>query len=212
MSTMAVNADGTLAMLVFEKIDPEGHGGLRAAIVELFDLTNIIMVYSTGFVNESFGPTINVIASKINPDIFFLYGRMGGLSGEQVQVYDDSTGVVTDISPSGLGANIVNALVVNPLDDDELIASVDTNRTIRHTTDGGTSWNTIATSLLYDATALLGLFTTDFFNEIFMAGNLSLTPPTQQLLEYSADNGTTREDLASIPMRSISAVIGMEVL
>ena len=150
------------------------------------------------------GTAGNVIAA--GDDTMIFYGNFG--TDVTIQKHTISTVSNVDISPSSLGAKVVNTLAVNPSDTDEMICTVDTDQDALHTTDGGTIWTTIDSALGFNATALWALWSGVYFpHRLFVAGD-NLT--TLDLL-YSPNLMTSSQDFAGTSLDAAANISGVEI-
>jgi hypothetical protein len=118
-------------------------------------------VYSPGV-----GSSANVASVPGNSDLMIFYGYFG--TGVQVISHTISTAAEVNISPTGLAAQVVNTLAVNPSDPNEMMLTVDTAQDLYHTLDGGALWTQIYTTLVFNATGLAVRW--DDPNRVFVAG------------------------------------------
>jgi hypothetical protein len=195
MAAIAVSADGNQIFLALEN----GSGQPLIAMCERDDLATFIAVY-----NPAAGSAGNVLASS-DPDVMFFYGYFG--SGYRVLKYVISTDTVSNISPSGVATYIVNSLAVNPADANELWATINTDQDLRHTTDGGTAWETLNAGLGLNPTALLVVPGGEGEPPvIYIAGNDGVTT----VLLYSPNNGISFNDVSGVSLAGTANIIGLE--
>lgn len=116
------------------------------------------------------GSACNIQKCIANADLMFFYGNFG--TDVTVIQHTISTSTNTDISPSSLGAKVVNGLVVNPSDANEIVITVDTDQDVLYTSDGGSNWSTWDAALGFDATAFELLWSGLYFpHRYFVAGD-----------------------------------------
>lgn len=151
------------------------------------------------------GTAGNVATVSGNPDLMLFYGNFG--SGVQVVSHVPSTGAETNISPTGLTTQVVNALAVNPSDASEIIVSVNTDQDLLQTVDGGSNWITQNAAVAFDPTALAVLWqSADEYHVLYTAGQISSAAE----LRYSPNTGNTLLDATGAALGAADQVAGLE--
>lgn len=195
MSAIAVSQDGAVVFLALE----DGSGNSVVVKCERDDLTTFTAAYAPGA-----GTACNVIATG-DPDVMFFYGNFG--SGIQVVEHIISTGVNTNISPSGLTTKVINALAVNPSNISEIWATVNTDQDLLGTIDGGATWDTLNAALGINPTSLLVLWAGDYDDSRgFIGGTVA---GVTELL-YTPNEGASYGDYAGAALDGAAAIVGME--
>lgn len=195
MSAIAVSQDGAAVFLALE----DGSGNSVVVKCERDDLTTFTAAYAPGA-----GTAANVMATG-DPEIMFFYGNFG--SGIQVVEHVISTGVNTNISPSGLTTKVVNALAVNPSNASEIWVTVNTNQDLLGTIDGGATWDTLNAALGINPTALLVFWAGDYDDSRgFIGGTVA---GVTELL-YTPNEGGSYGDYAGAALDGAAAIVGLE--
>lgn len=180
MSALVTSADGANVFAALE----DGSGYPVIATAARTDLSTWSGAYEPGA-----GSAANIAAVASNPDKVIFYGNFG--TDVTVIMHTISTATNTDISPASLGAKVINALHVNPSDENEMIATVDTDEDLIHTTDGGTTWSTLDAALGFDATALWVMWSGAYYpHRLFVAGHNG----TDLDVLYSPNAGSSNEN------------------
>lgn len=152
------------------------------------------------------GTAGNVINVPSNPDLMLFYGNFG--SGVQVVRHVVSTGVETNISPTGLTTKVVNCLAVNPSNADEIIITVNTDQDLLWTDDGGVAWVTLNAALGFSATGLAVHWQSEEeYHIIYVAGQVTGV----SALRYSPNTGDTLSDFTGATLNATADVSGLEL-
>jgi hypothetical protein len=152
MAVIGVSSDGDNIILALEA-DAGVPVFLKAA---RSDLSTWTKVYEPGA-----GTAGNVTPSPVNPDVMLFHGNFG--TDVTVIHHTISTGAEVDISPASLGAKVVNTLVINPAGISEFVCSVDTDQDLKHSADGGTTYDDWDATMGFDGTALWVLWSGAYF-------------------------------------------------
>lgn len=198
MGTIAVSADGNYVFLALERTT----GEQVIAKAARSDLSSWSAAYAPGG-----GSAANVAPVPSNPDKMVFFGNFGTDVG--VILHTISTPANSDISPASLGAKVVNTLQVSPSDENEIIATIDTDQDIVHTADGGaTAWTTLSATLGFDATALWALWSGVYYpHRLFVAGDNG----TNLDLLYSPNEGADFQDFAGATLGAAADICGVEI-
>lgn len=193
MPAIAVSADGQYVFMALE------NGGsplvFKAAIT---DLSALSLIYDPGA-----GSAVNVAQVPSNPDKMLFYGNFG--TDVTVISHTISTEANADISPASLGANIVNALDVNPEDEGEIWITVNGNQDLLRTTTGGASWTTKNSALGLNPTALKVAWPNS--DKLFVAG----LDGTVKLL-WSTNGGTSFTNQAGSALGATANITNIELV
>lgn len=195
MAALAFSSDGQYIFYALET------GGFPVIVKALRDTPgNGIPIYSPGA-----GTSANVANVPSNPDKMLFYGNFG--SGVQVVEHIISTGVNTNISPTGLTTKVANTLQVNPDDENQIVITVDTDQDLKYTSDGGTIWSNWNTALGMSVAALWLLWSGQYFlDRVFVGGNDGLDTD----LLYSPNEGTNFTNRSSVALTAVANICNVE--
>lgn len=196
MPAIATSADGAYIFLALE----DSSGNQVIARAARTDLSTWTAAYEPGG-----GSAANVAMIPSNPDKMFFYGNFG--TDVVIIMHTISTNDNSDISPSSLGAKVVNTLAVNPSDENELMCTVDTDQDLLYSTDQGSNWSTLDATLGFDGTALEALWSGSYWlHRYFVAGQVA--GPAGQL-RYSPNQGSSDADVTGA--MSVTDIVNVEV-
>jgi hypothetical protein len=201
MSAIITSADGEYVFVALE--DDSGNPlVIRATRPEdAGDAPTLAQAYAPGD-----GSAINVTQVQADADRMIFYGNFG----TDVGIINHTISTVTneDISPSSLGSEIVNCLVVNPSDSDEMICTIDTTQDLLYTSDGGANWAALnASALGFAPTALTVIWGGGGEpNRIFVAGN----DTSDEILFFSPNDGAELADVAGASLGAVANIAGIE--
>jgi hypothetical protein len=157
-------------------------------------------VYSPGA-----GSAANVMMVPGNADKVLFYGNFG--TDIVVIMHTISTVTNTDISPASMGAKIVNALAVNPSNEDEIVIGVGTDEDLLYTSDGGSNWSAWDATLGFDSTALWVFWSGLYIaHRYFTAGDNGLDLD----LLYSPNEGVSSTNEESTALGSQANICSLE--
>jgi hypothetical protein len=196
MPAIATSADGAYIFLALE--NSSGQPVIvRAA-------RSALSTFTAAY-NPAAGSAGNVASVPGNPDLMLFYGNFG--SGVQVVKHVISTGVNTNISPSGLTTKVANALASNPSDPNEIWITVNTDQDLKRSTDLGVGWADLDAALGLNPTAMLALWSGAYnLDRGLIAGDVA---GTEQLL-YSANEFSSKLDKAGASLGAAAAIVGIE--
>ena len=152
--------------------------------------------------NPLSGTAVNVKAAA--SDYVFFYGDFG----TDIKIIRHTVADLTneDISPASLGAAVVNALDVNPTNDNEIWCVVNTAQDLLRTINGGTAWTTKNSSLGLNATGLKVLWPNP--DKILIVGNTG----SQTRLIYSSNQGTSFSDVSGSSLHTAANISALGVV
>ncbi len=153
------------------------------------------------------GSAGNVIPMAANPDKVIFYGNFG--TDVTLLIWDSANRTLTDISPSSLGAKVVNTCQTNPANEDEIIITVDTDQDLLYSDDGGSTWTTWDATLGFDATALAGIWSSQYAPHRYMvAGDAGADLD----LLYSGNQGNQSKNLEAAGLAAQVDICSVEVV
>lgn len=152
------------------------------------------------------GAAANLTPDLSNPDRVLFYGNFG--TNVTVLSHVPSTGAETDISPPGLGAQVVNCLAIDPNNPDEIWVTVDTANDLLRTLDGGSNWDTLTNALGFSATAMAINWGSEVEYHIgFVAGDNGADLD----LLYTPNEGSEFDDYAGAGLGAQTNICGVEI-
>lgn len=195
MAALDFNADGTLIFYALES------GGFPYFVSAARATPGTgTAVYSPGA-----GSAGNLARVPSNADLMLFYGNFG--TDITVIMHTISTVTNTDISPASLGAKVVNALAVNPSNEDEIVISVGTDEDLLYTSDGGSNWSTWDATLGFDGTALWVLWSGLYISHrYFVAGDNGADLD----LLYSPNEGTSSNNEENAALAAQANICSLE--
>ncbi len=204
MTAIVTSATGDLIVMVGEEVDGAGAiSGITAAYSLPGDEGTFTEIFSTAGVGAL---AISCAAPPSDNDKIIFYGMLDDAGSVQIRRWNITADTLDNISPSGLGTKRVSALVIDPLNSDNMFCTVDEDEDLLVTTSGGTSWSSANAALGLAPTALLALFSTEFFNEVFIAGNSGGVT-----VQFSQDAGATFTSLETPDLATAANVVNLEV-
>lgn len=197
MASIATSSDGNYIFAALE----DGSNNQIISKSSRSDLSTWSVAYNPGA-----GSASNVIPVPSDPDKMLFYGNFG--TNVVLILHTISTGTNTDISPSSLGAKVINTCEVNPQDASQIVITVDTDQDMLYTSDQGSNWTAWSSALGLDATATELLWSGAYWpHRVFVAGdngaNLDLL--------YSPNQMSQSGDEASGSLASAADICSVEV-
>ena len=199
MATICVTGNCNYMYLALEDT-ATGNQFIAEAMVS--DLTTWAAIY-----DPAAGTAGNVIPHPANPDVVIFYGNFG--TDVTVLTWDSGTRTLTDISPASLGAKVVNTCAPNPNNEDEIIITVDTDQDLLYTSDGGTTWTAWDAALGFNATALAGIWSSQYAPHRYMVGGDNTTDLD---VLYSPNQGNQSANLEGASLGAQAAITNIEVV
>lgn len=195
MAAISTSADGNYIFLALEN----GSGQPVIAKCARSNLSAFSAAY-----NPAAGTVANVAQVPSEPDKMLFYGH----SGTDVQVIEHAiaAGSNTNVSPASLAAKVVNCLEANPSDSDEWWLTIATDQDAFRTTDGGTNYTSLDTTLGFDPTALEVLWSGAYnLDRAFVAGK-----PVSVQLQYTPNELAAKADEASAALAATANICSIE--
>jgi len=199
MAAITTSSDGKYIFLGLQ--DSNGDSVVLSALRT--DLSTFTASYA-----PATGTASNVLGSPSDPDVIYFYGNYG--TNIVIQTHTISTATTTDISPSSLGAKVVNTLNVNPADVQQITASVDTDEDLTGTTDSGSNWTAWDSSLGFDATGLSVLWSGQYFPHRYLVGG-EVGAANLDLL-YSPNAGANSLNKEGVALGLLGDISGVETV
>lgn len=150
--------------------------------------------------------TAGNVARTGDPDRMVWHGNFG----TDVGVIDHAiaAGTNTDISPTSIGAELIQPLRVDKDDIQHIVAVNRNDQDMLDTEDGGTTWNTKNSALGQSPDAMGILFLGQYFPwGGFVGGNDGV----DESLDYSANEFNSFREDTSAGLQGVGSIVGIEI-
>lgn len=146
------------------------------------------------------------VAQTGDPDRMIFHGNFG----TDVGVIDHAIAAATntDITPTTIGAELIQPLQVDPDDVQHIIAINRNDQDALETEDGGSSWSTLnaALGVTVDAMALI------FLGAYFAAGGfIGGNDGVDENLSYSPNEFSNLRDDASAAIKAVGGIVSVDI-
>lgn len=155
---------------------------------------------------EPGGGSAGNIAPTGDPDRMIWHGNFG----TDVGVVDHAiiAGSNTDISPTSIGAELIQPLEVDPNDIEHVVAINRDDQDALETVDGGANWTALNAALGVDADAMGLVFLGAYFP---FGGFIGGDDGVDQNLSYTPNEFNNLRDDASAALKAVGAIVSVDV-
>ncbi len=146
------------------------------------------------------------VAQTGDPDRMILHGNFG----TDVGIIDHAivAGTNTDISPTSIGAELIQPLKVDPDDIQHIIAINRNNQDALETVDTGANWSTLNAALGQSVDAMDLLF---FGNYFPFGGFFGGNDGADENLEYTPNEFANLREDTSVALKAVGAIVSVDL-
>lgn len=199
MSVLETSQDGAYVFVALED-DATGNQIIFKITRPTSTTPTTVKAYEPG------GGTAGNVAQTGDSDRMILHGNFGTDIGVIDHVI--ATGTNTDISPTSIGAELIQPLQVDPADTDHIIAINRNDQDALETTDGGSNWTVLNAGLGVAVDAMDILFFGDYFA---LGGFFGGNDGVDENLKYTPNAFSALREDTSAALQAVGSITSIDI-